>query len=125
MPQKKADELPQCKDWPHAPMHRLSEYGTYIVTAGTYQKQHWFRGADRLDLLESTLLRVMKKFGWRLEAWAAFSNHYHFVAHAARCEAAPRGDQAVARRDGAGGEPPGRRHRPGRVAQLLGYGADL
>ncbi len=20
-------------------------------------------------------------FGWRLEAWAVFSNHYHFVAH--------------------------------------------
>jgi putative transposase len=76
------NELPHSKDWPHAPVHRLSEHGTYIVTAGTYQKEHWFRGADRLDLLEATLLRVMKNSGWRLEAWAAFSNHYHFVAHA-------------------------------------------
>jgi putative transposase len=70
------------KDWPHAPMHRLSEHGTYIVTAGTYRKEHWFRGADRLTLLEVALLRVMKNSGWRLEAWAVFSNHYHFVAHA-------------------------------------------
>ena len=29
--------------WPHAPMHRLSEAGTYFVTAGTYLKAHHFR----------------------------------------------------------------------------------
>jgi putative transposase len=63
-------------------MHRLSEHGTYIVTAGTYRKEHWFKEVDRLDMLESALLRVMKSCGWRLEAWAVFSNHYHFVAHA-------------------------------------------
>ena len=82
LPHSRTDESPQPRDWPHAPMHRLSEHGTYIVTAGTYQKEHWFRGSDRLDMLESALLRVMKNSGWRLEAWAAFSNHYHFVAHA-------------------------------------------
>jgi putative transposase len=76
------NELPHSRDWPHAPIHRLSEHGTYIVTAGTYRKEHWFRGPDRLDLLESALLRTMRNSGWRLEAWAAFSNHYHFVAHA-------------------------------------------
>jgi len=24
---------------------------------------------------------VAEKFGWRVEAWAVFSNHYHFVGH--------------------------------------------
>ena len=70
------------KDWPHAPIHRLSEHGTYIVTAGTYQKKHFFRGQQRLDLLETNLLRIATQFGWQVEAWAVFSNHYHFVAHA-------------------------------------------
>src|SRR5450756_1686737 len=26
-------------------------------------------------------LTVARDFGWQLEAWAVFSNHYHFVAH--------------------------------------------
>jgi putative transposase len=68
------------KDWPHAPVHRLSEAGVYMVTAGTHLKQHFFRGDKRLDLLETMLLRLSKQYGWQLEAWAVFSNHYHFVA---------------------------------------------
>ncbi len=70
------------KDWPHSPIHRLSEHGTYIVTAGTFHKEHHFSGPQRLDYLEANLLRIVKEFGWQLEAWAVFSNHYHFVAHA-------------------------------------------
>lgn len=70
------------RDWPHAPLHRLSDHGTHIVTAGTLRKQHIFQNADRLDLLESILLSKAKESGWQLEAWAVFSNHYHFVAHA-------------------------------------------
>ena len=73
---------PRSKDWPRAPLHRLSDHGTYIVTAGTLHKEHWFRGPERLDLLESALLRIMKSNSWLLEAWAVFSNHYHFVANA-------------------------------------------
>jgi putative transposase len=79
---KSGDISPHSKDWPHAPLHRLSEHGTYIITAGTLHKEHFFRGPERLDLLESALLRVMKTSGWRVEAWAVFSNHYHFVANA-------------------------------------------
>src|SRR5688572_178947 len=67
--------------WPHAPVHRLSRSGTYFVTASTYNKQHFFRGSERLGVLQRGLLRVMKDFGWQIEAWAVFSNHYHFVAH--------------------------------------------
>jgi len=80
---KSGDESPHSKDWPHAPVHRLSEHGTYIVTTGTLHKEHWFRGPERLDLLESALLQILKGYGWQLEAWAVFSNHYHFVGHSA------------------------------------------
>jgi putative transposase len=79
---KSESKLSHSKDWPHAPIHRLSEHGTYIVTAGTYHKEHYFRGRERLDSLEGHLLRIVKEFGWQIEAWAVFSNHYHFVAHA-------------------------------------------
>jgi putative transposase len=72
----------ESKIWPHAPIHRLSENGTYIVTAGTLHKQHYFRGHAKLTLLETTLLELAEKYGWQLEAWAVFSNHYHFIAHA-------------------------------------------
>ena len=67
--------------WPHAPLHQLSQNGTYFVTAGTYLKQHYFRGAERLAMLHRGLLTVAEKFSWQLEAWAVFSNHYHFIAH--------------------------------------------
>ncbi len=69
------------RNWPHAPLHRLSEHGTYIVTAGTLQKEHLFRGPERLDLLETQLLALARQHGLHLEAWAVFSNHYHFVGH--------------------------------------------
>src|SRR6478672_723941 len=67
-------------DWPHAPIHQLSEAGAYMVTAGTYQKLHRFAGAQRLDLLHDALLSLARQYGWHLQAWAVFSNHYHFVA---------------------------------------------
>lgn len=70
------------KSWPHAPLHRLSEHGTFMVTGATYQKKHYFRGAELLEILEANLLALAKEAGWQLEAWAVFSNHYHFVAHA-------------------------------------------
>ena len=76
--------------WPHAPEHRLSDSGTFIVTAGTYGKLHHFRNPERLDVLERGLLRVAATHEWRLEAWAVFSNHYHFVGHAAEAGNLPR-----------------------------------
>jgi putative transposase len=80
-PSVSAARLCARSDWPHAPPHRLSEQGTYIVTSGTSNKAHYFRGPERLDYLEGKLLALAKVFGWQLEAWAVFSNHYHFVAH--------------------------------------------
>src|SRR5687768_12891754 len=67
--------------WPHAPAHRLSRSGTFIVTAGTYLKEHHFKGAGRLRVLQRGLLKLAEENGWHLEAWAVFSNHYHFVGH--------------------------------------------
>jgi putative transposase len=67
--------------WPHAPMHQLSQAGAYFITAGTYLKAHHFRGADRLRVLHRGLLKLASDFGWQLEAWALFSNHYHFLGH--------------------------------------------
>jgi putative transposase len=67
--------------WPHAPAHQLSEQGTHFVTACTYGKVHHFRGKQRLSVLQRGLLTVARNFGWQIEAWAVFSNHYHFIAH--------------------------------------------
>jgi putative transposase len=87
-PPSKAPQLPlpHQKDWPHAPIHRLSEYGTYIVTASTLHKDHLFRGEEKLTLLENKLLLLAKQYDVILEAWAVFSNHYHFVAHTTGAE---------------------------------------
>jgi putative transposase len=70
--------------WPHAPVHQLSSCGTYFLTAGTYRKEHFFQGAARLRVLHRGVLTVARDAGWKLEAWAVFSNHYHFVAHSPR-----------------------------------------
>ncbi len=67
--------------WPHAPIHQLTQRGTYFVTGATYQKAHHFRGAKRLRVLQRGLLTVTNDYRWSIEAWAVFSNHYHFVAH--------------------------------------------
>jgi len=78
--EKSGNELPHSKDWPHAPVHRLDSRAIYMVTAATLHKQHLFAGGQHLALLEDTLLSLAKRYSWQLEAWAVFSNHYHFVA---------------------------------------------
>jgi putative transposase len=70
------------RDWPHAPPHRLEVAGVYFVTARTRERLHYFRGDDRLGWLCDRLQDLARRYAWKLEAWAVFSNHYHFVAHA-------------------------------------------
>lgn len=87
------DNLPhpisiRMKDWPHAPAHRLSGAGVYMVTAATLHKQHLFAGSDKLTLLEDRLLSLSRRYNWQLEAWAVFPNHYHFVARGEASSAA-------------------------------------
>ena len=72
--------------WPHAPTHKLGASGTYFVTAGTYLKAQRFRSPGALTALHNGLLKYASEFGWNLEAWAVFSNHYHFVAHSPMSE---------------------------------------
>jgi len=67
------------KDWPHAPVHRLAENAVYFVTAATLNKQHFFHAPWQRDFLERRLLSFAREFGWQLEAWAVFANHYHIV----------------------------------------------
>jgi putative transposase len=66
--------------WPHSPLHRFPESGAYIVTAATLYKQHHFRSSADLDQLTTQLFEKATQYGWQLQAWAVFSNHYHFVA---------------------------------------------
>ncbi len=53
-------------DWPHSPVHRLSEAGAYMVTCGTYLKQPWFRGTERLRFLCDALMRLAAEYDWNL-----------------------------------------------------------
>jgi len=52
------------------------------VTAGTYGKAHLFDTPERRTRLTDVLLAQAQHFGWRLQAWAVMTNHYHFVAYA-------------------------------------------
>ena len=67
-------------DWPHAPVHRLTPDGVYMVTAATLHKQHIFKSDGQLSFLQSEMLALAKHYSWQLEAWAVFPNHYHLIA---------------------------------------------
>jgi putative transposase len=64
---------------PHGPLHYLRDPGTYIITAGTYNHEPVFRGAERLTKLTNHILELAELYEWSLQAWAAFPNHYHLV----------------------------------------------
>ncbi|HTB92722.1 MAG TPA: transposase [Candidatus Sulfotelmatobacter sp.] len=74
------DHQPQrVRDWPHGPAHRVSAAGAYMVTAGTYLKLPVFQTSEALTFLTNLLLELAESYDWRLEAWAVFPNHYHFL----------------------------------------------
>ena len=50
-----------------------------MVTASTLNKIHHFRTRERLTHLQAKLIELAQEFVIDLEAWAIFSNHYHFV----------------------------------------------
>jgi putative transposase len=68
--------------WHHSPTHLFVPGMLYIVTGATLNKLPFFRGADRLQLLQDKLLETLEKHGWIVQAWAVFVNHYHFIAQA-------------------------------------------
>jgi len=65
--------------WHHSPLHVFVPDTMYIVTASTLHKRHHFHGQDRLRTLQDTLFEATFDYGWSLQAWAVFPNHYHFV----------------------------------------------
>jgi len=69
------------KDWPHAPPHRLGAAGVYFLTARARDGKHLLAGDEMKDWFQETLLSLATDKGWKMEAWAVLSNHYHFVAH--------------------------------------------
>ena len=83
------------RTWPHAPCKRVSEPGIYIVTAATYEKEAYYSGEGRLQVLQNTLLSSAEATGWEMMAWAVFPNHYHFVALA---PTSPKAVQQLTRR---------------------------
>jgi putative transposase len=68
--------------WHHSPIHLFTPGMIYMVTAGTMLKEHFFKGSDRLEFLQDTLLQTLELHGWIVQAWAVFVNHYHFIARA-------------------------------------------
>ncbi len=52
----------------------------YIITAGTLNKEHFFKEKEKLSILQRNLFDVSMDFGWQLQSWAIFSNHYHIIA---------------------------------------------
>jgi putative transposase len=66
--------------WPHAAQHWVLEPGTYMVTAGTYQKQPHLDTPERREYFVGELFASAAEFGWLMKAWAVLSNHYHFIA---------------------------------------------
>jgi putative transposase len=58
----------------------MNSAGAYMVTAGTFQKEHFFTTSIRLDLLQQHLFTLANTYEWFLQAWAIFPNHYHFIA---------------------------------------------
>ncbi len=78
-PNRCSSQAHPLRNWPHSPAHRLQDAGTYIVTAGTYNHAPIFRGHKRLTSLTNHILELGERYGWSLQAWAVFPNHYHLV----------------------------------------------
>ncbi len=66
--------------WPHAPRHSFEDAGTYFVTAACYQHNHFFTKPDALDFLQDKMFEIGDSYGWMLQGWSLFSNHYHLIA---------------------------------------------
>lgn len=65
--------------WHHAPEHRLAGRGAYMVTCGTLHKSPILTTPSRLSDFQNLLFERAMAFGWRLQAWAILSNHYHWM----------------------------------------------
>ncbi|MBS0659516.1 MAG: transposase [Verrucomicrobia bacterium] len=76
-----AESIAGTRDWPHAPPHRLAAAGVYLVTSRTRGRIPHLASTARREAFQALLLASAHEAGWRLEAWAILSNHFHFIAH--------------------------------------------
>jgi len=51
-----------------------------MVTASTYKRDLIFKPQQKVQFLHDSLLDTAEEFGWQLQAWAVFPNHYHFLS---------------------------------------------
>jgi REP-associated tyrosine transposase len=65
--------------WPHGPMHKVSEDGIYMITAGTYGKKHFFAKERYRYGLQDLFFSLCAKNDIVPQAWAFMSNHYHII----------------------------------------------
>ena len=66
-------------EWPKTPARKLHEKGTFAVTGETSKKAYLFNTAEKLDILQESMLKLALEYKWQLEAWSLFSNHYHIL----------------------------------------------
>jgi len=66
-------------DWHHSPSHLFMPNTTYMITAATYNKIHFFNSNKKLLILQDKLFEAVERYGWELRAWAIMANHYHFI----------------------------------------------
>jgi putative transposase len=69
------------RDWPHAPPHRLQSAGVFFLTSRAHGGRHLLMEDDMKDWFQDRLFSLAVDYGWRLEAWAILSNHYHLIGH--------------------------------------------
>jgi len=62
--------------------HPFVDNALYFVTGATVDKQPFFRDDKRKQILLSEMETVFKTFGWRIDVWVIFDNHYHLIAAA-------------------------------------------
>jgi putative transposase len=59
----------------------LGTGGVYFLTARTAEGRHLLADDAMKDWFQDTFFQITDEFGWKREAWAILSNHYHFIAH--------------------------------------------
>ena len=70
------------KVYPHNPPHYFVPNAMYMITGAIVYKQHLLNEGRKKQLVLETLFERSKLLGWKMEAWAVLSNHYHFIAQA-------------------------------------------
>ena len=65
--------------WSFAPSESLPEQGAFLITGTTDKQRHHLDSSAMLDRVQGILFDAVETAGWRLQAWALFSNHYHLI----------------------------------------------